>query len=218
MSDTKLEAKKREPMTKGNLNTLRKEGFVPGVFYSGGNEPTVITVPKNKINPFVFTSSSNIIGLSVDGGEENRCIIKDVQFHPVTDEVMHFDLYGLTAGQELQMEIPVLITGSKPEGVQEGGILTIGAHRLEVSCLPKNIPDHLEVDASALKMGDSIFVKDLNFENIKIVSSEETMVVAIQAPRLEEEVATEEVDELGIGEEPEGPEVIGKGKTDSESE
>jgi large subunit ribosomal protein L25 len=216
MAEKILKAKKREIGTKGAINQLRKDGFVPGVYYSKGKDQITFSVEEVVLNKLVFTSETNIIQLSIDDEESIGCIIKDVQFDPVTDKVVHIDMQGITLGQVMQVEIPINFIGSAI-GVQEGGILQEQLHKLEIECLPRNIPQNLEVDVTELNIGDSIHVRELEYENVKILTNEEATVVSVAQPRLEEEEEEEvdvdvDVDEDEIAE----PEVISKGKTEEE--
>lgn len=207
-----LEAKKRQTPTKSALNQLRKSGKVPGVFYSKHHEPITIEVPESAIKPLVFTSKTSLISLNLDGGEKYDCVIKDVQFDPVTDRIIHFDLLGLQLGEKVQFEVPVLLKGTAI-GVKEGGIVQHLAHKLEVECLPTDIPEHIEVDISNLKIGDSIHVSDLNVPGISFITNADTLVVSITHSRAEkEEVPAAE------GEASAEPEVISKGRSKEEEE
>lgn len=216
MSDFKLPAKKREISTKGAVNQSRKEGFVPGVFYSKGVDPISITVSELALKPVVYTSETHLISLEIEGQEPIRCILKAVQFDPVTDRIIHFDLYGVTVGQALQIQVPVQITGSAV-GVKEGGKLQVQMHKLEVECLPKFIPEHIEINVTDLKIGSSIHAGDIKIENVTILTPEEVVVVTVTAPKA---VAEDEAEAEGEeeGEESAEPEVIGKGKSEEEEE
>jgi len=112
MSDIKLPAKKREITTKGAVNQARKQGYVPGIFYSKGVEPISIITAELALKPVVYTSETHLINLEIEGQEAVRCILKDVQFDPVSDRIIHFDLYGVTVGQVLQIQVPVQIIGN----------------------------------------------------------------------------------------------------------
>ncbi len=213
MEKTVLNANLRKTGTKSELNRLRNTGRVPGVFYSRVSETLPIDVSEKDINPIVFTAETHLISLQVDGHEEYECIVKDVQFDPVTDRVVHFDLLGLIKGEAFQLEVPVQLIGS-PIGVKEGGVIQHSLHKLEIECLPKDIPQHLEVNIAQLKIGDSIHVGDLNFENIKILNPKDSVVAAITHPKQVKEVTVEE----GVEAEPAEPEVIGKGKASEEEE
>jgi large subunit ribosomal protein L25 len=216
MAEIVLNAKKREKATKGALNDLRKNGYVPGTFYSKEKDAFSFSAQSVDVNRFVFTSETNIITLKVDDQEELKGIVKDVQFDPITDKVTHFDLLGLTAGQTLQLEIPVTLIGDAV-GVKEGGSVQQNTHKLDVECLPKHIPDQIEIDVTKLSIGDSIHVKDLNIENVKILNAETVILASVIAPRTIEEPEEAVEDEI-LSDEPAEPEVIGKGKSDENDE
>lgn len=213
-----IEANERKTINKRSRNSLRNEGRVPGVLYGSRMEPIPIDVTRLVINPLVFTAKTNLISLKLNGHDEYECVIKDVQFDPVTDEVLHFDLIGLTRGEKIQLEVPLKLLGNAV-GVKEGGLLQESMHKLSIECLPKDIPQSLELDVTELNIGDSIHVSDLNFENITILNPEDTIVVSVVLPKVEIEV--EEVEEGEEFAEEEGaaePEVIGKGKESEEEE
>lgn len=218
MAEKILKATKREISAtgaKGIMNQLRRDGFVPGVYYSKGKDQITFAVEEVALNKYVFTSKTNIIQLTFEGEEAVGCIIKNVQFDPVTDKVVHIDMLGVTLGQVLQLEVPIHFVGSAI-GIKEGGILQEQLHRLEVECLPRHIPENLEIDVTELNIGDSIYIKDLEFENITLLNNEDTNVVSVVAPRAEEEeeVETDEID----SDETVEPEVIAKGKSEEEDE
>jgi large subunit ribosomal protein L25 len=206
-----LEASERKTTgSKSFKKTQRKSGRIPGVFYSRNSKPISVDVEEKAIKPLVFTSETHLIGLKVNN-EELDCIIKDVQFDPVTDRIIHFDLLGLTSGEKFTLEVPLLAKGSAI-GVKDGGILQQHLHKLEIECLPKDIPQHLEIDVTNLRIGDSIHVGDLSFENITILSQPTSVVAAVTHPKIEKEPVPEEK----IEEEAAEPELIGKGKGEEE--
>ncbi len=213
-----IEANERKTINKQSRNSLRNERRVPGVLYGSRMEAIPIDVTRLEINPLVFTAKTNLISLKLDGHEEYECVIKDVQFDPVTDEVVHFDLIGLTRGEKIQLEVPIHLLGSAV-GVKEGGLLQESMHKLSIECLPKDIPQLLELEVTELNIGDSIHVSDLNFENITILNPENTIVVSVVLPKVEIEVEeVEEGEELAEEEGAAEPEVIGKGKESEEEE
>jgi large subunit ribosomal protein L25 len=207
-----LEANLRNTVKKSDIKLLRKTGKIPGIFYAKNSEPMSIEVAEKSIKPLVFTAETHLIGLKVNDIQELDCVIKDVQFDPVTDRIVHFDLIGLTSGETIQIEVPVLFRGN-PVGIKDGGILQQQLHKLEIECLPQDIPQHLEIDIANLKIGDSIHINDLSFENITLLNLPNTLVVSVVHPKVEKEPAPEEVTE-----EPAEPEVIGKGKAEEEEE
>jgi large subunit ribosomal protein L25 len=214
MEKVSLKALERKDITKPARKKSRNSGNVPGVYYSRHDKPIAIDVSEKALQPLVFTSKTHLISLEIEGKDEQECIIKDVQFDPVTDKVIHFDLLGLTRGEKLQLEIPVQLKGTAV-GIKEGGIMQHTLHKLDIECLPKDIPEHLEIDVSELKLGDSIHVSELNFEGIEILNSEDSLVVSVTHPKIKEEptLADEEAEEVEEGAE---PEVIGKGKADED--
>ena len=214
MEKVVLEANERKIINKSNRSHLRNQGKVPGVLYSKRLKPIHIDVNRQSINPLIFTARTHLISLKIEGQEERECIIKDVQFDPVTDEVVHFDLISLTKGEKIELEVPLHITGSAM-GVKEGGLLQENLHKLRVECLPKDIPQSLEVDVTQLKVGDAIHVRDLKFESVTILNPEGTVVVSVVLPKVEKEATVAEGDEV-VEEEIAEPEVIGKGKDTEE--
>jgi large subunit ribosomal protein L25 len=173
-------------------------------------------VPEKELHPLIFTSKTHLISLDIEGYDEQDCIIKDVQFDPVTDKIIHFDLLGLTKGEKIQLEVPVQLFGSAV-GIKEGGILQHVLHKLEVECLPRNIPEYIEIDISSLAVGDAVHVEDLNLDNLEILNSKDSLIVSITHAKIKEEpvAAAEETVE---GEEGTEPEVISKGKAEETDE
>jgi len=215
MEKTKLKASERKNLTKSETKKIRREGLIPGVFYSKNNKPIHIDVVDKEINSLVFTSKTHLISLELEGHEEYECIIKDIQFHPVTDKVTHFDLLGLTKGEKIKLEIPLQLVGTAV-GVKEGGVIQHVMHKVEVECLPRNIPEHIVVDVSGLKLGDSFHISDLNYEDIEFMVPKESLIVQVTHPKVKEEAAPTE--EEAVGEELTEPEVISKGKKEEEEE
>ena len=214
MEKTKLKAAERKDFTKSRTKKIRREGLIPGVFYSKNNKPIHIDVVDRAINPLVFTAKTHLISLELEGHEEYECIIKDIQFDPVTDKVIHFDLLGLTKGEKIKLEIPVQLVGS-PIGVKEGGVIQHVMHKIEVECLPRNIPEHISVDISGLNLNDSIHIRDLKYEDIEFIDSPESMIVQVTHAKIKEEAAP--VAEAVVEETAE-PEVISKGKKEEKEE
>ncbi len=206
MDKVVLNANIRTKINKTSNKSLRREGRVPGIFYSKHNQPVSIDVEENSIKPLVFTSEAHLISLKLSEKEEHECVIKDIQFDPVTDKVIHFDLLGLTVGEKFQLEVPIQYHGS-PVGVKEGGILQTSLHKLEIECLPQDIPQHIDLNIQDLKLGDSIHVSDIHLEGISVLNPEDTLIVAIVHPKAEKEPVAEGAEEV-----PTEPEVVGKEK------
>jgi len=210
MQEVTLQAEVRNQTGK-HSRALRREGKVPGIFYIHGESNIPITVAEKSLKPLVYTSETHLINLTLNNGDTKNCILRDIQFDPITDRTIHFDLQGLRDDEEISIEVPIAITGGIPVGVREGGILQHFTHKLKIFCLPRHIPDHIEVNAAELKINHFIHVRDLKIENVKIEDDEETTIVGVIPPTVEKEetvaATTEEAAE---------PEVIGKGKKPEE--
>lgn len=213
MAEIILKANIREYKGRTQVNEARREGKIPGVFYLKNEKNIPIEVEALDLRPLVYTSESRIVDLQLNDGSSELCVLREVQFDPITDEVVHFDLLGLIRGQKIVFEVPVLLEGSAV-GVKSGGVLTQILHRVEVECMPKDLPEHISADITHLETGDTLTVGDLHIEGVEILNESEQPVAIVGHPRVEEEPAEEE--EM-LGEEVE-PEVIGKGKEEEEDE
>ncbi len=213
MSEISVNAKKRTLSSKGAVNQLRREGNVPGIFYSKSAEPIPIYLAEGALRPLVYTAETHIVNVKIDDNEEYKSIVKNVQFDPVTDKVIHFDLQGISADQEIEIEVPVVLEGQS-KGVREGGIVQHAMHKLQIACLPGNIPEHIVINISDLGVGDSVHVKDLKIENVKFLHHEDVIVVSVVIPR----AVVEPTAAALPGEEAAEPEVIAKGKQTEEEE
>jgi large subunit ribosomal protein L25 len=207
MQKVLIEAQKRNKIDKTSRSALRKEGKVPAIFYSKHHEPIPIQISERAIHPLIFTSKTHLITLNVEGYEELDCIIKDVQFDPTTEKIVHLDLLGLKKGEKIEIEVPVRLLGTAI-GIKEGGILQHTLHKVQVECLPIDIPEHLEIDVTDLKLGQAIHISDLSFENLALLNNPESIIVSVTHPKVEKESEPLEEEAAEVAE----PEVISKGK------
>lgn len=214
MAEITLQAEVRKETGK-KTKALRRQGKIPGIFYVHGEDNITITVPEAALKPLIYTSETHIINLKLDNGKQHNCILRDIQFDPVTDSPIHFDLQGLKAEEKLTLEVPITLVGI-PKGVKDGGTMQHVLHRLKISCLPKYIPEHIEVNVEHLAINQSLHVKDLKVENVTILEHEDSTIVAVVPPTIlkEEEIAAAAAPEAELAE----PEVIGKGKKAEEGE
>lgn len=210
MAEISLNASVRTKGNKGDVKKLRRDGKVPGVFYHKQSEPQVIEVTEASLKPLVYTSEAHIVSLKVEGQEDRSCILKDIQFDPVTDRIVHFDLQGITTDEKLEIEVPVVLVGSAA-GIKKGGILQASLHKLSIECLPADVPEHIQVDITNLELGSSIHVKDIVSDKFTVLNSEDAVIVSVVAPKVEKEVSPEEAAEAA-----KEPEVITKGKAEKE--
>ncbi len=161
--------------------TARREGYVPCVLYGQHMDNIYFQVPELTIHRLVYTSEAHVLNLQVDG-QTWSCILKDVDFHPVTDRPIHADFQALTAGEKITLMIPVQFHGV-PKGQTDGGDTQYLVHELEVNCLPSKIPSHIDVDVTHLKIGESIHVGDLSIEGVEFTDAPERTLVTVVASR-----------------------------------
>lgn len=213
MSEIVLNAQIRTT-TGRHARQSRKTGHVPGVYYARGEGNLNIQVLRSNLDPLIYTSKTHIIDLKLQDGTSKRCILRDVQFDPVTDLPIHFDLQGLRENEKLVVEVPVVLAGGTPLGVRDGGMLQLMIHKVRVSCLPKDIPEKIELDVSSLGMNHFIHVRDLSLANVTIIENLDNPIVGVVPPTLHKEAEPAAAAEEEVKE----PEVVGKGKKAEEGE
>ncbi|NNF04633.1 MAG: 50S ribosomal protein L25 [Rhodothermales bacterium] len=194
-----LEAAKR---TAGKTATkaVRREGYVPAVVYGSEEEPMPIKVAELDLRSIIFTDIFHRVSVNVDD-KSYECILKDVDFHPVTDRVRHADFQVLHPGQQIKLSIPVHFEGTAI-GQKEGGLAQTFVNEITIKALPKDLPSYFVVDISEMKIGDSVMVQDLDREGIEILTPHDQTLVTITVPRAIIEL--EEADEEALLEGEEG--------------
>jgi large subunit ribosomal protein L25 len=207
MSEVVLNAEERTLAGKKSKR-IRWEGKVPGVYYAHGEKNIPIQVPNLSLNPLIYTSETHIIDLQLKSGAK-KAILRDVQFDPVTDRAIHFDLQGLREDEEITLDIPVVLVGGIPIGVRDGGLLQHIMHKVKVSCLPRNIPGKIEVNVGGLAMNKAVHVRDLSLPNVTILETADDSIVAVVPPTVHKEAEVAAVEGAEAAKE---PEVVGKGK------
>lgn len=211
MATMNLTAQKREDLSNSATKMARKKGNIPGVFYFKNASPVSIYVKDTALNPFVYTSEVRIINLQIEGADKaQNCILKDIQFDPVSDKPIHFDLLGISENEKIKVEIPLKMVGS-PVGVKDGGVLQQSVHSIEIECLPGDIPAHIDIKIDHLKIGDAIHVSDVEADKFEILDNPGTTIVAVVPPAVEK-TETSADGETSSAE----PEVITKGKKEEE--
>ena len=204
----------RETTGKGANRRTRAAGYTPCVFYGPEMEKSIQGRVNTRELGRILTGRWESLRLTVTlpGGEEEMCIIREVQRNPLTDEPLHVDFYRLLRGRKITVNIPVEVVGrDKSPGVKDGGVLE-SLRELEVETLPMNIPDAIEVDVSALNLGDAIHVRDLVLpEGVELLADPDEIAAVIVVPR--------GVGESTAGEEqPAEVEVVARGKAAKEEE
>ena len=190
-----LEVTKRDSVSKNEIKQMRKEGKVPGIYYSHDSKNSIPFYIERQVLRQAYKSGARIFNINV-GSKKRTVIFKSVDYHPVTDQVLHVDLYGVKMDQAVTISVELKLTGSA-QGVVEGGILVQGLSELEIDCLPMDIPEFLEVDISNLNLGDSLRVADLQLdEKFAIKSSEDQIIASVTHPMKEVET-TDTAEEEG---------------------
>ena len=180
MKTIQVKAVKRENYGKKAAKAVRREGQIPAVLYGGG-ETVSFSVDPREIKPLIYTPNSYIVDLEIDGKTE-KAVLRDVQFHPIREEILHMDFYRVQPGKPVAISIPVRLTGNA-EGVKIGGKLVLSARKLTVSAQLDKLPDELVIDVTPLGVGKTIFVGDLNFDGVKFLTPATTAVCAVRVTR-----------------------------------
>tara|TARA_B100000959_G_C14922439_1_gene600087 strand:+ start:820 stop:1509 length:690 start_codon:yes stop_codon:yes gene_type:complete len=180
---------KRANLGKKNSKKLREEGNVPCVVY-GGEEQLHFHSPMILFRDLIYTPGANFVKLNIEGVEKDA-ILQDIQFHPVSEVILHADFLELQENKKIRMDIPVKIIGDSP-GVQQGGKILIRIRKLSLMAYPKNMPSFVEVDISELQLGKSIPVEELLSDQYDILNSPLVSVVSVNIPRVKIEVEEEE--------------------------
>jgi large subunit ribosomal protein L25 len=187
-----LQANSRTGAGKGAARALRREGKIPAVIYGRGRDPEALALEAAPVTRFLAESgaATTLIEVEVPGRPPVKALIREVQRNPVRPaDVIHLDLYEIRAGEKITVEVPVNFVGT-PEGVRNfGGVLDMTTHMLEIEVLPTEIPEHLDVDVTALNIGMSIHVSDLAFPGLRILNDPRQTVCTVVAPRAEEVAA-----------------------------
>ena len=172
---------------------VRKNGFVPGILYYGGEENENISIEKSVLSRAI-QSGQRVFEITRDG-DSQYTMIKEMQYHPVTDEIMHIDLMRVRRSQKMIISVPIHISGDSI-GVREGGILSQALSQVEISCYPTDVPENIAVNVADLQVNQSMSVGEIKLDNddIEIISDPSLNVVSINPPVSEEETTDEEVD------------------------
>jgi len=189
MKTASLSGSLRENVGKKDSAQIRKEERVPGVLY-GGKEQKHFTVAKLDIDRLVFNPDTFLITLDL-GGHKADAIIKEVQFHPVTDKIIHIDFFEVSATKPVKVQLPVRTTGTS-EGVLGGGRLAINFRKLEIKGLTSDLPECIEIDITKLNVGDKVRVAHLNIPGCTLTQAGSAVVVDIRSTRATMQAKAEE--------------------------
>jgi large subunit ribosomal protein L25 len=209
-----LTAAVRADTGKGAARALRRSGKVPGVIYGHGRDPEALIVDAPALSKLLggIAAASTVIDVTVEGRAPVKALLREIQRNPIRPaEIMHVDLYEIHADEKITVEIPVHLVGTA-DGVRNfGGVLDHSLRELEIECFPADIPASIDVDVTDLAIGHSIFVRDVQLPNARILNDPDLPVASVVAPRIEEAAAP--VEEAAA---PTEPELIRKPKAEAE--
>ena len=206
----KLDIESRESVGKKSTKAIRREGKIPSTLYFKGDEPESIAIDKIKLYQ-ALKSDQRVYEVELSG-ESQYVMVKAIQYHPVTDEIVHLDFMRVRRSEKMTISVPLVLIG-KPIGVTEGGILSQSLNQIEISCFPTNVPEQIEVSIDHMGLNESISIADVSVddEEIEILSASDISVASIITPVVEEEIAPVDGDESSEeGEEEESSSEIDK--------
>lgn len=190
MKSITIKGSERESVGKVATKALRNAGLVPCVLY-GGTEPAVhFTAEEKSFKGLVYTPNVHTVVIELGNGVTMNAILQDIQFHPVTGQIMHMDFYKLHEDKEITMEVPVKVTGNS-RGVMAGGVLNLNQRKLKVRALPANLPDFVYAEISNLEMGNKLYVTDIPTDNFRLLHPDNTVVCQVRISRAAMKAAQE---------------------------
>lgn len=196
MADDVLSVTEREIKSKSYLKRLRKEGEIPAVYYMHGQKPVSISLDGHAFK-MMLSNNVNLFHLNFGKGKNKQSIIKEIQFDPLTDEVIHVDLMGVKASEKIVIKVPINLVGTAKGVKDQGGILEHLIRELEVECLPKDMVTGIDVDISHLGMNDHFLAKDVPVGNMTLITDEDTVIARVFPPKVQaEEAEVEEGEEI----------------------
>jgi len=190
MKSIEISGNARSSISKASNRELRAQDNVPCVLY-GGSENVHFQSHELSFRSLIYTPESHIVNLDIDGQKFNA-ILQEVQFHPITDKILHIDFLELQDDKPVKISVPVRMIGAS-EGVKQGGKLTLKMRKIKIKALPNDLPDAIDVNIEPLEIGDSFRIKELNIPGVEILESPNNMVVSVRVTRkvvVEEETPT----------------------------
>lgn len=180
MKSITIQGTKRESVGKKSTKALRDAELVPCVVY-GGTEPLNFSAEERAFKGLVYTPEAHTVSIEVDG-QTIPAVLQDIQFHPITDKILHADFYQLSADKPVVMEVPVKVTG-RSKGVVAGGVLRQSFRKLKVKAIPANLPDEIVIDITSLKIGNKLYVGAIKTEGYSFMHPDNAVVVAVKMSR-----------------------------------
>ena len=216
MEKIDLKVTVRKTTGNGPAKELRREGMIPAILYGPKAEPLMLSVTTKELETILKTSNIGqvLLNLLIQNGKQKSrtAMIKELQTQPVSGNLLHVDFYEVAMDQKIKISIPVVTTG-QATGVEEGGVLQMVRHEVEIFCFPNNIPESLEVDITGMSIGDSKHIDEVSIdESFELVDESNFTIVTVLSPKAEE---VEEVEEEEEGEEAEAETAEGEAEPDS---
>ena len=180
MKSITIQGTKRENVGKKSTKALRDAELVPCVVY-GGTETLNFSAEEKAFKGLVYTPEAHTVSIEVDG-QTIAAVLQDIQFHPITDKILHADFYQLAADKPVIMEVPVRITG-RAKGVVSGGVLRQTYRKLKVKAIPANLPDEVVVDVTPLKIGNKLYVGSIKNDQYTFMHPDNAVIVAVKMSR-----------------------------------
>ena len=219
MKSITINGSKRESVGKSASKTLRNAGQIPCVLY-GGDGPMHFSAPELAFSKLVYTSNAYTVVIAFNEKETYSAVLQDIQFHPVTDKILHIDFYQLFDDKEIAMDIPVRLVGNSI-GVKLGGNLQRNKRKLRIKALPTNLPDYIEIDITDLNIGDRVYITELENESYTFLHPDNTVVCQVRRARaaiVDEVESDEEEEEETEGDESEDSNGEDKSKDEKSSD
>ena len=190
MKSITIKGSKRESVGKLATKALRNADKVPCVLY-GGENPIHFSANELDFSKLVYTPNAHTVVINLEGGEKINAILQDIQFHPVSDKILHADFYQIFDDKPVTMEIPLIFEGSAPGVIISGGVLSINKRKLRVRAIPSYLPDFIKADISELELGNKLIIEKLKSSDYTILHPDNTVVCKVRTSR-----ASIEVEEL----------------------
>ena len=207
MKSITINGSKRESVGKKATKALRNAGQVTCVLY-GGDQPVHFSAAELAFSKLIYTPNAHTVVIAL-GDVSFNAVLQDIQFHPVTENILHVDFYQLFDNKEIAMDIPVILNGV-PLGVRAGGVLRRNRRKLRIKALPTNLPDNVQIDISGLKIGNKVYVSELFNDAYNFLHSDNTVVCQVKQSRVTVELEDEEEEGEEGAEGAEGTETSGE--------
>ena len=198
MKSITINGSQRESVGKKATKALRNAGQIPCVLY-GGDKPVHFSAPELAFSKLVYTPNVHTVVIALENGKSYEAIMQDIQFHPVSDKILHIDFYQLFPDKEITMDIPVHIIGTS-KGVLNGGVLRKNQRKLKVKALPANLPDFIEADITPLKIGSKLYITALENDAYKFLHPDNTVICQVGRSRASVAEFEEEAEEAAAEE------------------